>query len=57
MVDDEELARRRAEWTAPEPTFQRGYGSLYSAHITQADQGCDFDFLAAPGAVPEPDAR
>jgi hypothetical protein len=30
---------------------------MYAAHITQADQGCDFDFLAAEGEVPEPDAR
>ena len=52
-----ELARRRAAWTPPPPRYPRGYGALYAAHITQADQGCDFDFLAAPGTVPEPDAR
>jgi dihydroxy-acid dehydratase len=57
MVDDEELDRRRAAWTAPPPTFERGYGSLYAAHITQADQGCDFDFLARAGNNPEPDPR
>lgn len=56
-VSDEELAERRAAWVAPEPTFERGYGSLYSAHVTQADQGCDFDFLAKPGHNPEPDPR
>jgi len=56
-VPDDELVRRRAAWTAPEPRFPRGYGSLYSAHVTQADEGCDFDFLAAGGQVPEPDAR
>jgi dihydroxy-acid dehydratase len=54
-VDDAELARRRAEWRRPEPRFERGYGSLYQEHITQADQGCDFDFLARPGANPQPD--
>jgi dihydroxy-acid dehydratase len=53
-VSDAELAERRAAWVAPEPTFERGYGALYSAHITQADQGCDFDFLARPGTNPEP---
>jgi dihydroxy-acid dehydratase len=57
MVDDEELDRRRAAWTAPPPRFERGYGSLYATHITQADQGCDFDFLARAGANPEPDPR
>jgi dihydroxy-acid dehydratase len=56
-VDDEVLARRRADWVAPAPKFERGYGALYSAHITQADEGCDFDFLARPGHNPEPDAR
>jgi dihydroxy-acid dehydratase len=53
-VSDAELAERRAAWVAPEPRFERGYGALYSAHITQADQGCDFDFLARPGNNPEP---
>jgi dihydroxy-acid dehydratase len=54
-VDDEELARRRAAWTPPRTIYPRGYGWLYSRHITQADRGCDFDFLAAPGVVPEPE--
>ncbi|WCM93112.1 L-arabinonate dehydratase [Acidovorax sp. NCPPB 2350] len=56
-VSDEELARRRAAWTPPPPRFERGYGWMFSRHILQADQGCDFDFLetgfGAP--VPEPD--
>ncbi|WP_020661281.1 L-arabinonate dehydratase [Amycolatopsis benzoatilytica] len=55
-VDDAELERRRASWTAPAPRFERGYGALYSEHITQADEGCDFDFLARAGHNPEPDA-
>ena len=56
-VDDEELARRRAAWVAPARRFERGYGWMFSRHILQADQGCDFDFLeTAFGApVPEPD--
>lgn len=45
LVDAEELDRRRAAWLAPEPRFQRGYGWMFSRHVTQADQGCDFDFL------------
>ncbi|HVR94715.1 MAG TPA: L-arabinonate dehydratase [Casimicrobiaceae bacterium] len=54
-VSDAELARRRAEWKMPPPRFERGYGALYQQHITQADQGCDFDFLEgiAPTAEPE----
>ena len=54
-VSDEELARRKAAWTKPAPKYPRGYGSLYSQHIGQADQGCDFDFLGAGGAIPEPE--
>jgi dihydroxy-acid dehydratase len=54
-VSDEELARRRAAWKEPPPHFQRGYGAMYSQHIGQADEGCDFDFLGgtAPTAEPE----
>ena len=54
-VSDEELARRRAAWKRPAPKFERGFGALYQQHITQADQGCDFDFLegTAPTADPE----
>jgi len=53
-VDDAELARRRAAWQPPPPRYGRGYGALYQEHITQADTGCDFAFLARPGEVPEP---
>jgi dihydroxy-acid dehydratase len=56
LVDADELAHRRAAWTSPPPKYERGYGALYSAHIMQADQGCDFDFLAAPGTGSEPEA-
>jgi dihydroxy-acid dehydratase len=45
LVSDEELARRRAEWVAPKPRFARGYGWMFSQHIRQANEGCDFDFL------------
>jgi Dihydroxyacid dehydratase/phosphogluconate dehydratase len=45
LVDDDELARRRAAWTPPAPRFTRGYGALYLKHIGQANTGCDFDFL------------
>jgi len=53
-VSDDELARRRAAWTPrPEP-YARGFAKLYRAHVTQAHEGCDFDFLqgAAPTAEP-----
>jgi dihydroxy-acid dehydratase len=53
-VDDAELARRRALLQPPPARYPRGYGALYQDQITQADTGCDFRFLAAPGEVPEP---
>ncbi|MBU3738716.1 MAG: dihydroxy-acid dehydratase [Rhodoferax sp.] len=55
-VDEAELDRRRQAWTPPPPIWERGYGWMFRQHVTQADQGCDFDFLE-PGfgpAVPEP---
>jgi len=57
LVDDDELARRRDAWTPPAPKFQRGYGWMFSRHIKQADEGCDFDYLETKfGASPgEPD--
>jgi dihydroxy-acid dehydratase len=47
-VSDEELARRKAAWKPPAPRYERGYGAMFSQHIGQADEGCDFDFLV-PG--------
>jgi dihydroxy-acid dehydratase len=44
-IADTELARRRAQWTQP-PKPKRGYARLYSEHVMQAENGCDFDFLA-----------
>jgi dihydroxy-acid dehydratase len=44
-IDETELARRRAEWTPPKPHYTRGFGTLYLKHVTQANEGCDFDFL------------
>jgi dihydroxy-acid dehydratase len=45
IVSDEELARRRSAFKAPEPRYERGYGWMFSRHIRQAHEGCDFDFL------------
>ncbi len=43
----DEFARRQAAFTPPPPHYTRGYGKLFLDHVTQADQGCDFDFLVA----------
>lgn len=55
LVDDAELARRRAAWTAPPPRYQRGFGALFAQQVSQADQGCDFEVLVRPGETGEPD--
>ena len=44
-VPEEELARRRADWQPPPPRYERGYGWMFTRHIRQANDGCDFDFL------------
>ncbi|MFT4548956.1 MAG: dihydroxy-acid dehydratase [Verrucomicrobiales bacterium] len=54
QVPEEELARRRENWSAAEPHYLRGYGKLFLDHVTQANQGCDFDFLHRGPATPEP---
>jgi dihydroxy-acid dehydratase len=54
-VPDDELARRRACWRPPDIIYPRGYGFLYSRHVLQAHQGCDFDFLVGNRPVPEPE--
>jgi L-arabonate dehydrase len=46
LVDSAELARRAQQFTPPAPHYQRGYGRLFLDHVTQADLGCDFDFLS-----------
>jgi len=45
LVDDAELALRRAALPAPSQGPRRGYARLFHDSILQADDGCDFDFL------------
>jgi dihydroxy-acid dehydratase len=54
-VNDEELARRKAAWQPPRRKYERGYGALCADHMTQAHEGCDFDFLQAGGSTPDPE--
>lgn len=54
-VGDDELAQRRSRWKPEPPRYERGFGALYVGHVTQADQGCDFDFLHAGGETREPE--
>ena len=55
QVDDAEMARRRASWSQKETIYPRGYGALFARAVTQADKGCDFDFLAGNRPIPEPE--
>jgi dihydroxy-acid dehydratase len=54
LVGEEELQRRRAAWQ-PKPPPPRGYGRMFAAHIQQAHEGCDFDFLLGSEPLPEPE--
>ena len=47
LVPAAEIARRLAALASPAPTALRGYAKLFHDHVTQADRGCDFDFLRA----------
>ena len=54
-VSDQVLDERRASWQQPPAKYGRGYGALYLKHISQANEGCDFDFLEAGPPTPEPE--
>jgi dihydroxy-acid dehydratase len=51
-VPEAELAKRRAAWKQPEKRYERGYGYMFSRHIKQANEGCDFDFLETKFGAP-----
>ncbi len=55
LVDEAELRRRQEAWRPPSPRYARGYGALMARHVTQADKGCDFDFLEGTAPTPEPE--
>jgi dihydroxy-acid dehydratase len=55
LVPEPELMKRRAKWIKPSPKYDRGYSALYLERVTQAHEGCDFDFLNRKGKTPEPE--
>jgi dihydroxy-acid dehydratase len=57
LVEDAELDRRRQALIPPKPRYERGYGYMFAKHVTQADKGCDFDYLQTDFGRPagEPD--
>jgi dihydroxy-acid dehydratase len=54
-ISPEEFDRRKSTWKAPAQKYARGYGAIFSRHVKQADQGCDFDFLEGTAPTPEPE--
>jgi dihydroxy-acid dehydratase len=50
-----EMRKRKAAWKRPAPKYERGYGAIFSRHVRQADEGCDFDFLEGTAPVAEPE--
>jgi len=55
QISEDELARRRDAWQPQPPPYQRGFGALYAAHVTQAERGCDFDVLESGAETSEPE--
>ena len=53
-VEETELQRRRANWRSKAFDYQRGFVHLYQKHVTQAHEGCDFDFMQGTQTTPEP---
>ncbi|WP_444719003.1 L-arabinonate dehydratase [Paracoccus seriniphilus] len=50
----QELERRRQGWSRPASPYTRSFTALYQRHVSQAHEGCDFDFLEGTDPVPEP---
>jgi dihydroxy-acid dehydratase len=54
-VSEEDLAGRKAAWSPRAMPYPRGFGHMYARHVTQANRGCDFDFLEGTAPIPEPE--
>ena len=55
LVPADELERRRKAWKPRPAPYTRGFGEMFLERITQADRGCDFDFLEGVAPTPEPE--
>jgi dihydroxy-acid dehydratase len=54
-VAEAELEKRRSAWKPQSRKYERGYGRIFSQHVSQADKGCDFDFLEGIAPIPDPE--
>jgi dihydroxy-acid dehydratase len=54
-ISDEEMAKRKAAWKRPPAKYERSYGAIFSRHVKQANEGCDFDFLEGTAPTPDPE--
>lgn len=55
LVSEEILSQRKEHWRPAPEHASRGFTWLYTKHVTQADRGCDFDFLEGGDYGKEPD--
>jgi len=46
LLSDEELEQRRENYIKEKRDYSSGYTHLYTSHVSQAHEGCDFDFLS-----------
>ena len=54
-LPEEEIVKRTKGLPERKSPHARGYTKLYLDHVTQADKGCDFDFLEGDEKSPEPE--
>jgi dihydroxy-acid dehydratase len=54
-ISEQEMKSRKSAWKPPVRKYERGYGAIFSQHVKQADEGCDFDFLEGTAPVAEPE--
>jgi len=54
-ISPDEMQQRKSAWKPPVRKYERSYGAIFSGHVKQADEGCDFDFLEGTAPTPEPE--
>jgi len=54
-ISTEELEKRKQAWKRPPLKYERSYGAIFSRHVKQANEGCDFDFLEGTAPTSEPE--